>query len=185
METGYKSLRKRRIRQRTQTRTQRGREPGSKNNASVAREILEREAVKKGALLINGKLAVEIMDEEIAAFEALMRVLYPWDEAGAPIKGKSIQSYYWASEMRRDYLALRAPYQSPRLSAVQVVTNQPGKRITEVNVTILNEKGDQEYSDVPDEDMKLIEGITGQEPTMGDEPIETQEPSKDQGDEAA
>jgi hypothetical protein len=60
--------------------------------------------------------------------------------------------------MRRDYLALRAPYQSPRLSAVQVLPQQAAKRTT-VNVTILNERGEKVFSDVPEgEDMKLIEG---------------------------
>jgi len=88
----------------------------------------------------------------------LVELLFPWDENGVQLKGKSVNAYYWASEMRRDFLALRAPYQSPRLSAVQVMPTQAGKTTT-VNVTILNEKGEVEYSDVPEKNgLKLIEG---------------------------
>jgi hypothetical protein len=88
----------------------------------------------------------------------LVELLFPWDENGVQLKGKSVNAYYWASEMRRDFLALRAPYQSPRLSAVHVVPQQAAKRTT-VNVTILNERGEKEFSDVPEaEDIKLIEG---------------------------
>jgi hypothetical protein len=78
------------------------------------------------------------------------------------MRGKSVNSYKWASELRRDYLALRAPYQSPRLSSVQVLPQQNGKRTT-VNVTILDEHGKKVYSDVPEEpELKLIEGTAGE-----------------------
>jgi hypothetical protein len=168
METGYKSLRqkdKKRVRQRTHKRTQRGRKPGSKNIATLQKEALADIA----RIAANGKLAVEEMDVEIARFDELQRTLYPWDAQGTQLKGKSVQAYYWACEMRRDYLALRAPYQTPRLSAVQVIPAGHGaKRVTEVNVTILNERGEREYTDVPEEDSKLIEhdpdrGVHGEE----------------------
>jgi hypothetical protein len=153
MESGYnRSFRSKSVRQRTQKRTYKGRDRGSKNRATI-----ERELKAERASLPGGKLAVECMDDEIVRFEKLVQVLYPWDENGKQIKSKSLQAYYWAAEMRRDYIALRAPYQSPRLSAVQIVPPGQQKRVTEVNVTILNERGETEFSDAPDDDMKLIE----------------------------
>ena len=107
-------------------------------------------------------LATEIMDQEITRLGELMTLLYPWGEDGKQIAGKSVNAYYWASELRRDYLHMRAPYQSPRLSAVQVVPQQAAKRTT-VNVTILNERGEKVFSDLPEEeDMKQIEGSLGE-----------------------
>jgi hypothetical protein len=158
METGYKSLRKKRIRQRTNTRTQgkrrSGRQVGSKNQSTIAREL----RAKQELLGTGAPFATEIMDQEIARLGELMTLLYPWDAEGKQLRGRSVSPYYWASELRRDYLALRAPYQSPRLSAVQVVPQQSAKRTT-VNVTILNEKGEVEYSDLPEKNgPKLIEG---------------------------
>ena len=48
------------------------------------------------------------------------------------------------------------------LSAVQVVPQQAAKRTT-VNVTILNERGEKVFSDLPEEeDMKQIEGSLGE-----------------------
>ena|SRR6516165_2432882 len=165
METGYKILRsQRRVKKRTRTRTsgtrRRGREKGSKNKSTIQKELLA-----KRELLAEGMLATEMMDQEIGRLGELMTLLYPWDEEGKQIVGKSVNAYYWASELRRDYLHMRAPYQSPRLSAVQVVPTQSAKHTT-VNVTILNERGEVEYSDVPEEkaDLKLIEGPLG-EPT--------------------
>jgi hypothetical protein len=160
MQTGYKCLRKKSIRARTNTRTsgkrRRGRELGSKNKSTLERELLA-----KQELLTDDLRAVNLMDEEIVKLGQLMEVLYPWDDEGKQLKGKSVNSYKWASELRRDFLALRAPYQSPRLSAVQVLPQQAGKRTT-VRVTLLNERGEVEYSDVPKEnDLKLIEGAAG------------------------
>jgi len=165
METGYKILRsQRRVKKRTRTRTsgtrRRGRQPGSKNKSTIQRELLA-----KRELLTEGMLATEIMDQEIARLGDLMTLLYPWDEGGKQIAGKSVNAYYWASELRRDYLHMRAPYQSPRLSAVQVVPTQRAEHTT-VHVTILDEKGEKVFSDdeVPEEkeSMKLIEGSLGE-----------------------
>jgi hypothetical protein len=162
MESGYKILSHRRVKKRTRTRTsgtrRRGREKGSKNKSTIQRELLA-----KRELLAEGLLATEIMDQEIARLGELMALLRPWDEDGKQITGKSVNAYYWASELRRDYLHMRAPFQSPRLSAVQVMPAQAAKRTT-VNVTILNERGEKVFSDVPEEkeDMKLIEGSLGE-----------------------
>jgi len=173
MESGYKSLRsKKRTRQKTNYRAKRGRPLNSKNRSTI-----EKELKAEIAQLPNGKLAVEEMDVEIARFEKLQEVLYPWGEDGKLIEGKTEQAYYWASEMRRDYVQMRAPYQSPRLSSVQVVPAGQSKRNTTVNVTILNERGEQEYTDVtPDSDaadagMKLIEGVAEAD-NPGDNPRE-------------
>jgi hypothetical protein len=72
-------------------------------------------------------------------------------------KNKSTIQRELLAKRVRDYLHMRAPYQSPRLSAVQVVPQQAAKRTT-VNVTILNERGEKVFSDVrEEEDMKRIE----------------------------
>src|SRR5215831_14961636 len=158
METGYKILRsQRRVKKRTRTRTsgtrRRGREKGSKNKSTIQKELLA-----KRELLAEGMLATEMMDQEIGRLGELMTLLYPWDEDGKQITGKSVNAYYWASELRRDHLHMLAPYQSPRLSAVQVMPQQAAKRTT-VNVTILNERGEKVFSDLPEEKkMELIEG---------------------------
>jgi hypothetical protein len=164
METGYKCLRKKRIRQRTNTRTQgtrrSGRQPGSKNQSTIAKELLAKQAMLGNS---DGLLAVEIMDQEIERLGELETVLYPWDAEGKQITGKSVNSYYWVSELRRDYLHMRAPYQTPGLSAVQMLPMQNGSKTTHVNVTILTERGEKEFSDVPEaEEMKLIEGSSGE-----------------------
>ena len=52
----------------------------------------------KRELLAEGMLATEIMDQEIARLGELMTLLYPWDEDGRQITGKSVNAYYWASE---------------------------------------------------------------------------------------
>ena len=84
-------------------------EKGSKNKSTIQRELLT-----KRELLAEGMLATEIMDQEITRLGELMTLLYPWGENGKQITGKSVNAYYWASELRRDYLHMRAPYQSPR-----------------------------------------------------------------------
>jgi hypothetical protein len=156
MDTGYKILRKQRIRKRSKSRTQRQRAGGKR----VAAKQLKAVQVELPVQPLDGKLAVDVMDEQIAHFEALMKTLYPWDEHGTQRKGKSVQAYYWASEMHRDYVQMRAPFQSPRLSAVQIVPAQNRQQVTEVNVTILNEKGELEYTDAPEDDeLKQIEHV--------------------------
>ena len=101
METGYKILRsQRRVKKRTRTRTggtrRRGREKGSKNKSTIQKELLA-----KRELLAEGMLATEMMDQEIGRLGELMTLLYPWDEEGKQIVGKSVNAYYWASELRR------------------------------------------------------------------------------------
>lgn len=163
MEPGYKYLRNSRRTKRTQKRTQgKSRQARKLVTKTELREALIRESqLKLGATLTNGKLAVEIMDEQILRYEELAKTLYPWGKNGKPIKGMSVQAYYWTCEMMRDYLALRAPYQTARLSAVQIVPAGQNKRETTVNVTILNERGETEYTDAPEagDDSKLIEHV--------------------------
>jgi hypothetical protein len=165
MDSGYKSFRSKRVTKRTHTRTRgsrrAGRKPGAKNIKTREREAL----LKKGATFCSdGRLAVEIMDQEIDQLAELVNVLYPWDAEGKQLKGKSLNAYYWARELKRDFLAMRAPYQSPRLSAVQIVPAQNRQQVTEVNVTILNEKGEVEYTDAPEDDeLKQIEHVPSQD----------------------
>ena len=117
METGYKILRlQRRVKKRTRTRTsgtrRRGREKGSKNKSTIQRELLA-----KRELLAEGMLATEIMDQEIARLGELMTLLYPWDEDGKQITGKSVNAYYWASER----------VQAAGLNPVRVQVDKAGK----------------------------------------------------------
>ena len=89
METGYKSLRKKRIRQRTNTRTQgerrSGRQVGSKNQSTIAKELLAKQAMLGNS---DGLLAVEIMDLEIERLGELETVLYPWDAEGRSLASR-------------------------------------------------------------------------------------------------
>lgn len=71
------------------------------------KSTIQRELLAKRELLVGGLLATEIMDQEIARLGELMTLLYPWDEDGKQITGKSVSAYYWASELRRDYLHMR------------------------------------------------------------------------------
>jgi hypothetical protein len=116
MESGYKSLRldaMKRVRKRTRTRTtgkrRLGRQPGAKNKSTLHRELLAKQAM----LATDRPFAVDLMDAEIERLAELVRLLHPWDENGVPIKGKSVQSFLWASELRRDYLQMRARIRRP------------------------------------------------------------------------
>jgi hypothetical protein len=150
LQTGYKCLRTpRRVRKRTRTRTngkpRRGRQLGSKNKSTIQKELLA-----SRQMLASDLLAVERMGREITRLEQLAATLYPWDSEGRVIRGKSPNSYKWACELHRDFIALLAPFQSPRLSAVQMLPASANGKRTTVNVTILDEKGRVEWSDVPD-----------------------------------
>lgn len=133
----------------------RGRPNGSLDKLTIYKRITAQRELLADA---NFKIATEHMDSQIGWLEGLVATLNPFSADGHVIKGKSTRLYFRAFELYRDFLALRAPYQSPRLSAVQVTPAQ-SRRTTTVNVTILNEKGEKEYSDAPSEDTKLIEHV--------------------------
>jgi hypothetical protein len=133
----------------------RGRPKGALSKATIEKTLKAQRALLKSA---QYKIATEHMDEQIGKLEGLVALLYPFDEAGDVRKGKDTSLYFHAFDLFRDFLCMRAPYQSPRLSAVQVVPAQARQQTT-VNVTILNERGEQVYSDSenPPGNAKLIE----------------------------
>ena len=150
MDSGYiKSQRK----PKPKPKNKGGRPVGSLDKLTIYKRITAQRELLEAA---NFKIATEHMDTQIGWLEGLVATLNPFGQDGHVIKGKSTKLYFRAFELYRDFLALRAPYQSPRLSAVQLMPQQ-SKRTTTVNVTILNERGEKEYSDAPDEDQKLIE----------------------------
>ena len=124
----------------------RSRTGGKSPNAQARKTAARKSRIARTAARLRSSAAAR-EETNIARLGELMTLLYPWSEDGKQITGKSVNAYYWASELRRDYLHMLTPYQSPRLSAVQVVPQQAAKRTT-VNVTILNERGERIYSDV-------------------------------------
>jgi hypothetical protein len=159
MQTGYKVLKPKRLRKQKRRVGKPGRPRGSLDIHTIEKQLLAKRELLAAA---NHKIATEHMDEQIGWLELLVEQLNPFDETGHVIKGKSSRTYFRAFELYRDFLSMRAPYQSPRLSAVQVVPAGQGPRRTTVNVTILNERGEKEWSDVP-EDLKQIEHVPNDE----------------------
>jgi hypothetical protein len=137
-----------------------GRKKGTRNKLTLEKlRAAEQEiAAARGAK----KLAIEHMDDMLEYFRNLVRVLSPWDADGTPRPDRDQKLWFRTVEVFKDFLALRATYQSPRLSAVAIVPQAPQQR-TVVNVTILDGRGEKVYSDVPeDEDTKLIDGSLGE-----------------------
>jgi hypothetical protein len=138
-----------------------GRKKGSINKKTIEKLALaEREvaAASKGA-----KFAVDHMDEMISFFRALVGKLVPWKPDGTPRPGRDHAVWFRCVDAFQGFLAMRAPYQSARLSAVAIMPAQAQQRTT-VNVTILNERGEKVYSDSDDlapvaDDMKTIDGV--------------------------
>jgi hypothetical protein len=133
-----------------------GRKKGSINKKTIEKLALaEREvaAASKGA-----KFAVDHMDEMIVFFRAIIGKLVPWKPDGTPLPGRDHHVWFRCVDAFQGFLAMRAPYQSARLSAVAIMPQQAQQRTT-VNVTILNERGEKVYSDSADssDDAKVIE----------------------------
>ena len=132
-----------------------GRKKGSINKATA--EKLERAHREMTAPERGKKIAIDHMDEMIEFLRGVVARLVPWDKEGKPLEGRDTIVWFKAVEAFQGFLNMRAPYQSPRLSAVQIVPATARQRTT-VNVTILNERGDKVYSDVPpDDELKQIE----------------------------
>lgn len=156
MRSGYKNLGRppKRPKKGVPATRPRGRPKGSESKSTIeARLKAQRELIKAS----NGKIATEHMDEQIGELEGLIKKLYPFDDEGRVIKGKSSPIYFRAFELFRDFLCMRAPYQSPRLSAVAIAPARSNQK-TVVSVTILNERGEKVYADPP-EDTKVIEHV--------------------------
>jgi hypothetical protein len=147
MRSGYKSFHKK-------PKRKPGRPKGSLDKATIQKQLkAEREFLKAA----NGKIATEHMDEQIGELEGLVRQLYPFDGNGHVIKGMSSQIYFRAFELFRDFLCMRAPFQSPKLSAMAIAPARANQKTT-VHVTILSERGEKVFSDNDaGDDANLIE----------------------------
>lgn len=154
MDSGYKKQHRK-----PGPKKKRGRPKGRLDKLTIYKQITAQRNMLAAA---NYKIATEHMDEQIGWLEGLTAVLNPFDDKGHVVKGMSPQLYFKVIELYRDFLGMRAPYQSPRLSAVQMSPPQRARETT-VNVTILNDRGEQVYSDAPDEDIKQIEHVPGDE----------------------
>lgn len=132
-----------------------GRKKGSLNKRTIEKvRQAEREitAPERGK-----KIAIDHMDEMIEFLRGVVAKLMPFNADGTLMEGRDSVLWFKAVDAFQGFLNMRAPYQSPRLSAIQMVPAQ-GRQRTVVNVTILNERGEKIYSDVPaDSELKQIE----------------------------
>jgi hypothetical protein len=132
-----------------------GRKRGTPNRRTV--EKLEAAHREMTAPQRGKKIAIDHMDEMIEFLRGVVAKLVPWDKDGKAIEGRDSVLWFKAVDAFQGFLNMRAPYQSPRLSAVQIVPAASRQRTT-VNVTILNERGEKIYSDAPpDSELKQIE----------------------------
>jgi hypothetical protein len=138
-----------------------GRKKGSLNRITIEkRRTIEKELLARQQMMkIEGKkLAVEHMDEALAWIREAMATIDPLsegrlsrDEGSADLK-----LFIELIHLLHDFSVARAPYQTPRLTAMTIVP--PQRQRTMVNVTILNDRGEKIYSDAPNgDDANLIE----------------------------
>jgi hypothetical protein len=132
-----------------------GRKRGTPNKRTIEKV---RQAEREISAPERGKkIAVDHMDEMIEFLRGVVAKLVPWNADGTAIEGRDSVLWFKAVDAFQGFLNMRAPYQSPRLSAVQIVPSASRQR-TVVNVTILNERGEKIFSDMPTEsDLKQIE----------------------------
>jgi hypothetical protein len=122
-----------------------GRKKGSLNKYSLSKlRTAERDIATARA---GKKLAIDHMDEMVEYLKSLLPLLAPWNADGTPREGRDHDLWFRTVAAFQGFLALRAPYQSPKLSSVAIM-NAPARQETTVSVTILNERGDRVYSDV-------------------------------------
>jgi hypothetical protein len=76
------------------------------------------------------KLAVDHMDDMVEYLKSLVDLLGPWNADGTRREGGDENLWFRAVAVFQNFLALRAPYQSPRLGAVTIVPSaaQPDMR---------------------------------------------------------
>jgi len=128
-------------------------------NKRTEQKIAAAQHEVSAALRGNKKIAIDHMDDMIDYFRQLVALHQPWQADGSKREGKDDALWFRCVDAFRDFLALRAPYQSSRLSHMAVMPTQARQR-TVVNVTILNEHGEKVWSDMPadaGEDAVLIE----------------------------
>lgn len=124
---------------------------GGRKRGSLNKRTLEKLAQAEHEISAHArgkKLAVDHMDEMVEFFRGLVAALVPWNPDGSRKEGKDDKVWFRAVECFQGFLNMRAPYQTPRLSAVAIMPGpSPGAQRTTVNVTILNERGERVYSD--------------------------------------
>jgi hypothetical protein len=157
MRPGYKPNRRRCHVPRASKGNGKGKGKSGRPLGSIDKALIEQQIMQQRELLAdaNYKIATEHMDQQIGWLEGLVAVLNPFGPDGTLIKGRDAKLYFRAFELYRDFLSMRAPYQSPRLSAISMVPQRTARTV--VNVTILNERGEQVWADRP-EPLKQIEG---------------------------
>lgn len=154
-----------------------GRKKGALNKKTLQKLFMaEKEvlAVRKGK-----RMAIDHMDEMIGYFERLVRFqLNPWNIDGTKKQDADEAMWFRCVEVFQSFLNMRAPYQSPRLSALALMPSQARQKTT-VNVTILNERGEKVFSDAEREeqekaaesnDFKQIEAVANPEPKPASKP---------------
>lgn len=146
-----------------------GRKKGARNKKTLQKLAeLERELAGYKSTR-RTKIAIDHMDEMIEWLRNLVGAAQAFDAAGVPRPGYDPKLWFRILDAFGGFLAMRAPYQSPRLSAIAIMPQQSAAtQKTTVNVTILNERGDKVYSDADtsmEDDTKLIEHV----PSSSDE----------------
>jgi hypothetical protein len=121
-----------------------GRKKGTLNKRTIAKLRAaehELEAARSGK-----RLAIDHMDEMIDYFSNLVGLLAPWNPNGTRREDRSVDLWFRSVAAFQGFLAMRARYQTPRMSAVAIVPPAVRQRTT-VHVTILNERGEKVFSD--------------------------------------
>jgi|SRR5262245_51219832 len=134
-----------------------GRKKGSLNRKTLQKMVAgEREVAVARQRGLKGRLAIDHMDDMILFFDVLVReTLNPWNLDGTRREGYDEGIWFRAVAAFQAFLNMRAPYQTPRLSALALMPQQAARKTT-VNVTILNDKGDKVFADDASE-IKTIE----------------------------
>jgi hypothetical protein len=126
-----------------------------KSVSTIAREL----EAKRNAMGRRGqKFAVEHMDDAINWLRGAMSLKQPWLPDGAPRKGGDPELFFRLLGLLRDFTIARAPYQTPRLSAVAIVPQKASsERPTTMTVNIFNQRGERVGDDAKVLTMHAIE----------------------------
>ena len=122
------------------SRAKPGRPKGAKNLLTLEREL---QAKLDGGEELAKTWLVETM--QIAG--RMMRRYCPIDQNGNERASGDVEKFYRACELVTRTAVPLLPFQSPRLSAIAIAPAPPDQRTT-VRVTILNQDGRLEYSDL-------------------------------------
>lgn len=112
-----------------------------KSVSTIAKEL----EAQRGQLKRRGyKFAVEHMDDAIDFLRGAMALKQPWMPDGSLRQGGDVELFFRLIGLLRDFTNARAPYQTPRLSAVAVVPAAKGEdHATTMTVNIFNQRGER------------------------------------------